>query len=110
MPVDVAAQGAVRYLAKLKQIVLEGGSTATLHRVEPNSTDEYCLAAPRLTLDLAVDSNAPDNVKVDLRKFVADGGSESPVAIDPCGVPPVAVRMWHRAGSKLLGYGASGCV
>ncbi len=106
MPVHVAAKGAVRYLAKLKQIVLEGGSTATLRRVELDGVDEYRVAAPRLTLDLAVDSNSPDDVKVDLRKFVADAGSEAPVAIDPCGVPPVAVRMWHRAGAETLGYGA----
>lgn len=106
MPVDVAARGAVRYLAKLKRIVLEGGSSATLHRVEPNSVDEYRLTAPRLTFDLTDDPNSPDELKLDLRKFVADAGSDAPVAIDPCGVPPVAVRMWHRAGSETLGYGA----
>jgi hypothetical protein len=106
MPVDVAAKGAVRYLAKLKQIVLEGGSTATLRRIEPDFTDEHRLTAPRLTLDLADDSNSSDEVKVRLRKFVADAGSDAP-AVDPCALAPVAVRMWHRGtGGELLGMGA----
>jgi hypothetical protein len=105
MPMTVAAQGAVRYLAAAKRILLEGGSTATLFRMEPNSIDEYRLAAPRLTLDLVVDPNSPDEMKVDLRKFVADAGSAAPVAIDPAAAPPVTVRMWRRAADKLLAEG-----
>lgn len=97
MPMTVTARSAVRYLAAAKRIVLEGGSTATIQRTEPNFVDEYRLAAPRLTLDLIVDSNAPDNVKVDLRRFVADGG------LGTVDAAPVAVRMWRRAAGKLLG-------
>lgn len=105
MPMEVTAQGAVRFLAASEQIVLEGGSTATLHRVEPNSSDEYRLAAPRLTLHLAVDSNTPDDVKVNLRRLVADGGSETPTEIDSAQTPVVTVRMNRWAGGKLLGQG-----
>jgi len=97
MPMTVTARSAVRYLAAAKRIILEGGSTATVQRTEPNFVDEYRLAAPRLTLDLIVDSNTPDDVKVDLRRFVADGG------LGTVDAAPVAVRMWRRAAGKLLG-------
>jgi hypothetical protein len=97
MPMTVTARSAIRYLAAAKRIILEGGSTATLERTEPNFVDEYRLAAPRLTLDLIVDSNSPDDVKVDLRRFVADGG------LGTVDAAPVAVRMWRRAAGKLLG-------
>ncbi|MGE5296919.1 MAG: hypothetical protein ACM3VT_19020 [Solirubrobacterales bacterium] len=106
VPVDVTALGAVRYLAMLKQIVLEGGTTATLHRVEPNSTSRYYLAAPRLTLDLAVGSKAADEMKVDLRRFVADGGVGGPAAIDPASPKPVTVRMRRWTAGKLAAWGA----
>jgi hypothetical protein len=106
MPIAVAAQGAVRYLAAAKRIILEGGSTATLFRYEPNFVDEHRLSAPRLTLDLSVDSNSPDDVKVDLRKLVADAGAGASAAIDPCAMPPVSVRVWRRAADKVLGWGA----
>ena len=84
--------------------MLEGGSTATLHRPDPNTSDEYQIAAPRLTLDLAVDANAPDNVRVGLRKLVADAGPDLPGPNDPAGDSPVVVRMWRRAADKLLGW------
>jgi len=106
MPITVAAQGAVRYLAAAKRIILEGGATATLFRYDPNFVDEHRLAAPRLTLDLSVDSNSPDDVKLDLRKLVADAGAGAPAAIDPCAMPPVSVRVWRRAADKVLGWGA----
>jgi len=106
MPMEVTAQGAVRFLAASEQIVLEGGSTATLHSVELNSSDEYRLAAPRLTLDMAVDSNVPDDVKVNLRRLVADGGSGSPGAQDSAEDLVVKVRMDRRAGDKLVSKGA----
>lgn len=104
MPMEVTAQGAVRFLAASHQIVLAGGSKATLHRSEPNSSDEYRLTAPRLTLDLAVDANAADDVRVGLRRLVADGGPDLRDVNSPAGAPPVAVRMWRRASGRLLGW------
>lgn len=106
MPMEVTAQGAVRYLAAEERIVLEGGSTATLHTTEPNSNDEYGITSPRLTLDLAIDSNAPEDVNVNLRRLLADGGAEFPGGVDANGAPVVAVRMWRRSAGKVLGWGA----
>jgi hypothetical protein len=106
MPMEVTAQGTVRFLAASERIVLEGGSTATLHSVELDSSDEYRLAAPRLTLDLAIDSNTPEDVKVRLRRLVADDGSETPGETDFAGGHVVTVRMWRRTEDKLLSQGA----
>jgi len=98
MPLMVGAQGAIRYLAAARRIVLEDGTTAVLRRTDPNYVDEYALKAPCLTLDLNVDSASPDDVKVDLRKFVADGG---PGGSDAS--MPVAVRMHRQVAGKLMG-------
>ncbi len=106
MPAVVTAQKAVRFLAASKQAVLEGDCTAMLRKSEPNANDEYRLAAPRLTLDLVIDSNMPGDVKVDVRKFVADEGEKPADSIDSVASPPVAVRMWRRVSDKLLGWGA----
>lgn len=91
MPLFVTAQRDVRFLSASRQIVLDGGCTATLQRAEPNFVDEYRLTAPRMTLDLVVDPNATGgDARIDIGKFVADGGSAS-------------LRLLRRASDELLG-------
>lgn len=106
MPAVLTAQKTVRFLAASEQIVLEGDCTATVYRSEPNANDEYRLTAPRLTADLAIDSNAADDIKVDVRKFVADEGDGPAGATDSAATYPVVVRMWRRVSDKLLGEGS----
>ncbi len=106
MPAVVTAQKAVRFLAAAQQIVLEGDCAATLHRSEPNAGDDYRLTADRLIADLAIDSNGAGDVKVEVRRIVADEGDELAEASDSSVVFPVIVRMWWRVDDKLTGEGA----
>jgi len=105
MPAVVTAQKAVHFHAAAEQIVLEGDCTATVHKSDPNASDEFRLAAPRMTADLTIDSNATDGVKVNLRKFVADAGDSPVDTADSTASPPVTVRLWRRTSDKTLGRG-----
>lgn len=106
MPAVVTAKKMVRYLAASRKIVLEGDCIATLHKSDPNADDEHRLTAPRLTMDVVIDSNVPGDVRLDVRRFVADAGEAPAISNDPLAAPPVAVRMWRRVSGKLLGWGA----
>jgi hypothetical protein len=91
MPMTIAAQKDVQFLAASSQVLFEGDCKVTLSRSEPNLTYEYVLTAPRLVLDIASDPNRAKGDAVTARKLVTDGG-------------PAALRILRKGPDKLLGW------
>jgi hypothetical protein len=92
MPMTVAAQQSVRFLAAANQVLLEGDCTVTLRQSEPNLTYEYILSAPRFTLDLVSDPNAAQGAGVRVRRFLTEGG-------------PAKLRLFRRGpDQQVLGW------
>lgn len=91
MPMTIAAQKDVRFLAAASQVLFQGDCKVALSRSEPNLTSEYILTAPRLVLDLASDPNKKKPIAVTARKLVTDGG-------------PAVLRILRKGPGGLLGW------
>jgi hypothetical protein len=78
VPVSVTAKEAARFLPSSNQVMFEGGAVCTMLTRDPNGTQQYTLAAPTITVDLAAPGAASsDATAPDMSHLTADGGSVS---------------------------------
>ncbi len=75
LPVTVTSQQQVRFMPTSNQAVFEGDCRCDMIQTDPNFQQQYMLLAPRLTVKLAEDTNAPSSGSTPgIEHFTADGG------------------------------------
>jgi hypothetical protein len=75
VPVKVTAQKQAQFQPAANQVVFEGDCVCTMTRTDPNIRQEYSLAAPKITINLAEDKTRQSGGPAAAIKHVtADGG------------------------------------
>lgn len=75
VPVKVTAQKQAQFQPAANQVIFEGDCVCTMTRTDPNIRQEYSLAAPKITVDLAEDKTRQSGgPAAAIEHVTADGG------------------------------------